>query len=470
MKTATTGEGRSVETRRSRSRSSWKALSRNKANCKSLATTQWRQSEGNTRNRIACGIISSRRVHHSLWHKVENDGTYERNVTTFAKNGDGKKDRENALVSVLADIDASFGKGSIMRLGSEANAKGVGVETFSTGAMTLDRALGGGLPRGRIVEVYGPESSGKTTLAMHAIAEMQKNGEVAALIDAEHAFDPQYCFNLGVDVDNLYLCQPTSGEMALEVVDKLVRSAAVGVIVVDSVAALVPQTEIEGDIGLIQVGAQARLMSQALRKLTANAAKANCTVVFLNQLRHKVGVFYGSPEVTSGGQALKFYSSVRLDIRRIEQIQTSGPSLVSNPKNIGGIKVRVKVVKNKCAPPYRQAEFEITFGGGINRIACLIDAAEEIGAVSRSGSWYSFGDIRLGQGKERACQFLRENFEIIQEIEKIIEKETLASISSWRNSGDEISDGDSDLREIVNEDSAVADTTIVQDTKDPVAM
>lgn len=350
---------------------------------------------------------------------------------------------------MLAEIDASFGKGSIMRLGSEEDATGIGVETFGTGAVTLDRALGGGLPRGRIVEIYGPESSGKTTLAMHAIAEVQKRGEVAALIDAEHAFDPQYCFNLGVDVDNLYLCQPTSGEMALEVVDKLVRSAAFGVVVIDSVAALVPQTEIEGDIGLIQVGAQARLMSQALRKITANAAKANCTVVFLNQLRHKVGVFYGSPEVTSGGQALKFYSSVRLDIRRIEQIQvqdSSAPAAVggSRVKNIGGIKVRVKVVKNKCAPPYRQAEFEISFGNGINKLACLIDAAEEMGVVKRSGSWYSYGDARLGQGKEKAVQHLRENPDLILEIEDLLMQDTLAQVSSWRT-GALDNDGDDEL-------------------------
>lgn len=349
------------------------------------------------------------------------------------KNGNGGG-REGALASVLAEIDASYGKGSIMRLGSEADAGGVGVETFSTGALTLDRALGGGLPRGRIVEIYGPESSGKTTLAMHAIAEVQKSGEVAALIDAEHAFDPQYCYNLGIDVDNLYLCQPTSGEMALEVVDKLVRSAAVGVIVVDSVAALVPQTEIEGDIGLIQVGAQARLMSQALRKITANAAKADCTVIFLNQLRHKVGVFYGSPEVTSGGQALKFYSSVRLDIRRIEQIQVNEPgAATTRVKNIGGIKVRVKVVKNKCAPPYRQAEFEISFGAGINKVGCLIDAAEETGLVERSGSWYSFGETRLGQGKEKACQFLRDNVETQEEIKAMLIDYTRAQVSSWRN-------------------------------------
>ena len=316
--------------------------------------------------------------------------------------------KKKALDRVLGEIDANFGKGSIMKLGQASQAK---VSTFPSGAMTLDIALGGGMPRGRIVEIYGPESSGKTTLAMHSMAEMQKIGGTVALIDAEHAFDPEYSERLGLDVDEVVVCQPETGEMALEVVDTLVRSSAVDLIVVDSVAALVPRSEIEGEIGMVQVGAHARLMSQALRKINVNAAKAGVTIIFLNQLRSKVGVIYGNPEITTGGNALKFYASVRLDIRRKEVLKGKAGS------DDEGVRVKVKVAKNKVAPPYKTAEFDMLFGRGISGMGCTLDAADEMGVIDRRGSWYSYEDEKLGQGREKAMEFLRENPAVLERVE-----------------------------------------------------
>ena len=321
--------------------------------------------------------------------------------------------KKKALDRVLGEIDANFGKGSIMKLGEASQAK---VATFPSGAMTLDIALGGGMPRGRIVEVYGPESSGKTTLALHAMAEMQKLGGTVALIDAEHAFDPEYSQRLGLDVDDVVVCQPETGEMALEVVDTLVRSSAVDLIVVDSVAALVPRSEIEGEIGMVQVGAHARLMSQALRKINVNAAKAGVTIIFLNQLRSKVGVIYGNPEITTGGNALKFYASVRLDIRRKEVIRGKAGA------DDEGVRVKVKVAKNKIAPPYKTAEFDMLFGRGISRDGCMLDAADELGVITRRGAWYSYGEERLGQGREKAAEFLDANPEIKKQVEEDVRR------------------------------------------------
>ena len=329
---------------------------------------------------------------------------------TTAANKDAKK---KALDRVLGEIDANFGKGSIMKLGSASQAK---VSTFPSGAMTLDIALGGGMPRGRIVEIYGPESSGKTTLALHAMAEMQKLGGTVALIDAEHAFDPEYSQRLGLEVDEVVVCQPETGEMALEVVDTLVRSNAVDLIVVDSVAALVPRSEIEGEIGMVQVGAHARLMSQALRKINVNAAKAGVTIIFLNQLRSKIGVVYGNPEITTGGNALKFYASVRLDIRRKEIIKGKAG------QDDEGVRVKVKVAKNKVAPPYKVAEFDMIFGMGISGLGCLLDAADEMNVIERRGSWYSYGDEKLGQGREKAMETLTENPEILKKVESDVRR------------------------------------------------
>lgn len=295
-----------------------------------------------------------------------------------------------------------------MRLGEAGKAK---VATFPSGAMTLDIALGGGLPRGRIVEIYGPESSGKTTLALHAMAEMQKLGGTVAMIDAEHAFDPEYSQRLGLNVDDVIVCQPETGEMALEVVDTLVRSSAVDLICVDSVAALVPRSEIEGEIGMVQVGAHARLMSQALRKINVNAAKAGTTIIFLNQLRSKVGVIYGSPEVTTGGNALKYYSSVRLDIRRKEVIKGKAG------EDDTGVRCKVKVAKNKVAPPYKIAEFDMLFGRGVSRDGCMLDAGEQVGTIERKGAYYYFNGEKLGQGREKTLSFLDENPEMKATIE-----------------------------------------------------
>lgn len=316
-------------------------------------------------------------------------------------------ERDKALGLVLNQIERNFGKGSIMRLGDASRMR---VETVSTGALTLDLALGGGYPKGRVVEVYGPESSGKTTLTLHAIAEVQKRGGVAAFVDAEHALDPVYAAALGVDIENLLVSQPDTGEMALEIVDQLVRSAAVDIVVVDSVAALTPRAEIEGEMGDLAVGSQARLMSQAMRKITGNIGKSGCTVIFLNQLRQKIGVTYGSPETTTGGNALKFYASVRLDIRRILTLKRGTEEY--------GIRAKVKVAKNKIAPPFRIAEFDILFGRGISILGCLLDLAEETAVVIRKGAWYSYEGDNIGQGRDNTITWLEQNPDQAMEIEQ----------------------------------------------------
>ncbi|MDA0371690.1 MAG: recombinase RecA [Actinomycetota bacterium] len=315
-------------------------------------------------------------------------------------------DRDKALEMALAQIDKQFGKGSIMRMGEQSFK---GIETVPTGALALDIALGvGGLPRGRVVEIYGPESSGKSTLAMHVVAEAQRNGGVCAYVDAEHAMDPVYARAIGVDIDQLLISQPDTGEQALEIADMLVRSGALDVVVIDSVAALTPKAEIEGEMGDTHVGLQARLMSQALRKLTANLNKTNTIAIFINQLREKIGVMFGSPETTPGGRALKFYSSVRLDIRRIESLK-DGAEVVGN-------RTRVKVVKNKVAPPFRQAEFDIMYGKGISREGSLLDMSVDLGLVKKSGAWFTYEGEQLGQGRENAKNFLSENPEIMVEL------------------------------------------------------
>ena len=317
-------------------------------------------------------------------------------------------ERDKALGLVLNQIERNFGKGSIMRLGDASRMR---VETINTGALTLDLALGGGYPKGRVVEVYGPESSGKTTLTLHAIAEVQKRGGVAAFVDAEHALDPVYAASVGVDIENLLVSQPDTGEMALEIVDQLVRSAAVDIVVVDSVAALTPRAEIEGEMGDLAVGSQARLMSQAMRKITGNIGKSGCTVIFLNQLRQKIGVTYGNPETTTGGNALKFYASVRLDIRRIQTLKRGTEEY--------GIRAKVKVAKNKVAPPFRIAEFDILFGRGISTLGCLLDLAEETGVVTRKGAWYSYEGDNIGQGRDNTIGWLEQNPEPCALIEQL---------------------------------------------------
>ncbi len=323
------------------------------------------------------------------------------------------KEKLDALESAILGIEKAHGKGSIMRLG-EATAK-LNVEAIPTGALTLDVALGiGGIPRGRVVEIYGPESSGKTTVALHMISEAQKLQGIAAFIDAEHALDPNYARNLGVNVDELLISQPDTGEQALEIAEALVRSGAVDIIVVDSVAALTPRAEIEGDMGDSHVGLQARLMSQAMRKLTGIIGKSRCTAVFINQLREKVGIMFGNPETTTGGRALKFYSTVRLDVRRIETLKRGD--------DVFGHRVRVKVAKNKIAPPFKQAEFDIIYGQGISYESSVLDLAVEKNVIAKSGAWYSYGDVRLGQGRDNARDFLRDNPEICKEVEaKVLE-------------------------------------------------
>ncbi|WP_420587074.1 recombinase RecA [Ruegeria sp.] len=316
-------------------------------------------------------------------------------------------DKQKALDSALAQIERQFGKGSIMKLGEDAKQD---IDASSTGSLGLDIALGiGGLPMGRIVEIYGPESSGKTTLTLHCIAEQQKRGGVCAFVDAEHALDPQYARKLGVDLDELLISQPDTGEQALEITDTLVRSGAVNMVVVDSVAALTPKSELEGDMGDSNVGVQARLMSQAMRKLTGSISRSNCMVIFINQIRMKIGVMFGSPETTTGGNALKFYSSVRLDIRRIGAIK--------DRDEVVGNQTRVKVVKNKVAPPFKQVEFDIMYGEGISKMGELLDLGVKAGVVEKSGSWFSYGDERIGQGRENAKQYLRDNSRAALEIE-----------------------------------------------------
>jgi recombination protein RecA len=317
-------------------------------------------------------------------------------------------EKQKALDLVLNQIERSFGKGAIMRLGDATRMK---VETISSGAMTLDLALGGGLPKGRVIEIYGPESSGKTTLALHAIAEVQKAGGVAAFVDAEHALDPAYAAVLGVDIQNLLVSQPDTGEAGLEIVDQLVRSAAVDIVVIDSVAALTPRAEIEGDMGDTHVGLQARLMSQALRKVAGNIGKSGCTVIFLNQLRQKIGISYGNPETTTGGNALKFYASVRLDIRRIQTLKKANEGEY-------GIRAKVKVAKNKVAPPFRVAEFDIIFGKGISTVGCLIDIAEETGVITRRGAWYSYNGENIAQGRDNTMKYMEENPEFTADVQQ----------------------------------------------------
>ena len=319
-----------------------------------------------------------------------------------------REDKLKALDAAISQIEKQYGKGSIMKLGDES-AK-MNVETVPTGALSLDIALGlGGLPKGRIIEIYGPESSGKTTVALHAVAEVQRRGGIAGFIDAEHALDPVYAKNIGVDIDNLYISQPDCGEQALEITETMVRSGAVDIVIVDSVAALVPKAEIDGDMGDSHVGLQARLMSQALRKLTAVISKSNCIVIFINQLREKVGVMFGNPETTTGGRALKFYSSVRMDVRRIESLKQGGEVI--------GNRTRVKIVKNKVAPPFKEAEFDIMFGQGISKEGDILDLAAEVGVINKSGAWYAYNGEKIGQGRENAKTYLRENPIVCETVE-----------------------------------------------------
>ena len=325
-----------------------------------------------------------------------------------------REDKLKALDAAISQIEKQYGKGSIMKLGD--NSAHMNVETIPTGSLSLDIALGlGGLPKGRIIEIYGPESSGKTTVALHAVAEVQKRGGIAGFIDAEHALDPAYAKNIGVNIDELYISQPDCGEQALEITETMVRSGAVDIVIVDSVAALVPKAEIDGDMGDSHVGLQARLMSQALRKLTAVISKSNCIVIFINQLREKVGVMFGNPETTTGGRALKFYSSVRMDVRRIESLKQAG--------EVVGNRTRVKIVKNKVAPPFKEAEFDIMFGKGISKEGDILDLAAECGIVNKSGAWYAYNGDKIGQGRENAKTYLRENPLVCEEVEaKVREK------------------------------------------------
>ena len=336
---------------------------------------------------------------------------YKSRKTNISSHGGkimAKEDKLKALDAAISQIEKQYGKGSIMKLGD--NSAHMNVETIPTGSLSLDIALGlGGLPKGRIIEIYGPESSGKTTVALHAVAEVQKRGGIAGFIDAEHALDPAYAKNIGVNIDELYISQPDCGEQALEITETMVRSGAVDIVIVDSVAALVPKAEIDGDMGDSHVGLQARLMSQALRKLTSVISKSNCIVIFINQLREKVGVMFGNPETTTGGRALKFYSSVRMDVRRIESLKQAG--------EVVGNRTRVKIVKNKVAPPFREAEFDIMFGKGISREGDILDLAADCGIVVKSGAWYAYNGDKIGQGRENAKNYLKENPLICEEIE-----------------------------------------------------
>lgn len=351
----------------------------------------------------------------------------------MAKTSSENTEKEKALNLVLNQIDRTFGKGTIMRLGDASRMR---IETIPSGALTLDLALGGGIPKGRIIEIYGPESSGKTTLALHAVAEVQKSGGIAAYVDAEHALDPTYSAALGVDIENLLVSQPDTGEAALEIVDQLVRSNAVDIVVVDSVAALVPRAEIEGEMGDAHVGLQARLMSQALRKITGNIGKTGCSVIFLNQLRQKIGISYGNPETTTGGNALKFYASVRLDIRRIQTLKKGNEEY--------GIRAKVKVAKNKVAPPFRVSEFDIIFGKGISTLGCLIDLAEETGVVSRRGAWYSYNGENISQGRDNAIKYMEEKPEFAKEVEKLVRQKLEMGAVVSANSVVPVEEGEED--------------------------
>lgn len=340
-------------------------------------------------------------------------------------------EKQKALDMAISQIERQFGKGSIMKLG-EAGDK-LNIEVIPTGAISLDIALGvGGIPRGRIIEIFGPESSGKTTVALHIIAEAQKVGGIAAFIDAEHALDPTYAKNLGVDIDNLLISQPDTGEQALEIAEALVRSSAVDVVVVDSVAALVPKAELDGEMGDMHVGLQARLMSQALRKLAGAISKSKTSAIFINQLREKVGIMFGNPETTPGGRALKFYSTVRLEVKRTESLKQGN--------DIMGNRTRIKVVKNKVAPPFKQAEFDIMYGEGISKEGCILDIGADVGIINKSGAWYSYGDERLGQGRENAKQYLKENTDLSLKIEKEIKKKCGLIISTETEEVEEESD------------------------------
>lgn len=347
---------------------------------------------------------------------------------------DGKR---LALEEAIAQIEKQYGKGSVMKLGEGATMQ---MDVIPTGCIALDIALGvGGIPRGRVIEIYGPESSGKTTVALHMIAEAQKTGGIAAFIDAEHALDPVYAQNLGVKINDIVISQPDTGEQGLAIAESLVRSNAVDIVVIDSVAALVPQAEIEGEMGGSHVGLQARLMSQALRKLAGVINKSNCTVIFINQLREKIGVVYGNPEVTTGGRALKFYSSVRMEVRRVETLKESGDFV--------GNRTRIRVVKNKVAPPFKQAEFDIMYGQGISHEGCILDTGAELKIITKAGSWYSYGDERLGQGRENAKQFLRERPELLHEIESQIREIHNLPPVEYRAPEPEIRDNDEELTE-----------------------
>lgn len=324
-----------------------------------------------------------------------------------------KSEKLKALDAAVAQIEKQHGKGSVMKLGDKGAT--INIETIPTGSISLDIALGlGGIPKGRIIEVYGPESSGKTTVALHMVAEVQKRGGIAGFIDAEHALDPVYASNIGVDIDNLYISQPDYGEQALEITETMVRSGAVDIIIVDSVAALVPKAEIDGEMSDVQVGLQARLMSKALRKLTAVISKSNCTVIFINQLREKVGVMFGNPETTTGGRALKFYSSIRLDVRKCETLKAGG--------EVVGSRTRIKVVKNKIAPPFKEAEFDIMFGEGISREGDILDLAAELSIINKSGAWYAYNGEKIGQGRDNAKKYLKENPAVFEEIDAAVRK------------------------------------------------
>ncbi len=339
-----------------------------------------------------------------------------------------KNEKLKALDVALSQIEKQHGKGSVMKLGDQGAT--MNIETTPTGSLSLDIALGlGGVPKGRIIEIYGPESSGKTTVALHMIAEIQKKGGIAGFIDAEHALDPAYAKAIGVDIDNLYISQPDYGEQALEITETMVRSGAIDIIIVDSVAALVPKVEIDGEMGDQQVGLQARLMSKALRKLTAVISKSNCTVIFINQLREKVGVMFGNPETTTGGRALKFYSSIRLDVRKIETLKQSG--------EVVGNRTRIKVVKNKIAPPFKEAEFDIMFGQGISKEGDILDLAADAGIVNKSGAWYAYNDEKIGQGRENAKLYLKSNPEILKEIDEAVrEKYSIISVDVAQEKAD----------------------------------
>ncbi len=352
-----------------------------------------------------------------------------------------KEDKLRALEAAINQIEKQYGKGSVMKLGDTSSS--MKVETVPSGSISLDIALGqGGFPKGRIVEVYGPESSGKTTVALHAVAEVQKRGGIAGFIDAEHALDPVYAKNIGVDIDNLYISQPDNGEQALEIAETMVRSNAVDIVIVDSVAALVPKAEIDGDMGDSHVGLQARLMSQALRKLTAVIAKSNCIVIFINQLREKVGIMFGNPETTTGGRALKFYSSVRLDVRRIESLKQQGEVI--------GNRTRIKVVKNKIAPPFKEAEFDIMFGKGISKEGDILDIASDLDIINKSGAWYAYNGEKIGQGRENAKQYLAEHKDVYDAVEKMVR--------DHYNLDGEASEGDNDGATEVDTDSTKAES------------